>query len=191
MTNRCINAFIRRKKWSPFESSCPPWESNGVINGERTNIDSMKCKGTWEFTHQSSDYACLSRWMFLFFFFLIIHSIFIFFKHLRKQDRDIQLSALVRFSRCSRSFLKKLGFLEGGGCSQPKSYLSFQFDISTGGTAWAGQWVICLKVFLLRLSVRQFQKLTLHHLHYGSSEKHTFLGIWTYTGLERIQEFTT
>lgn len=191
MTNCCINAFIRRNKWSPFESSCPPWESNGVINGERTNIDSIKCKGTWEFTHQSSDYTCLSRWMFLFFFFfLIIHSFF-FFKHLRKQGRDIQLSALFRFSGCSRSFLKKLRFLAGGRGSQPKSYLSFQFDISTRGTAWAGQWVICLKVFLLRLSVRQFQKLTLHHLHHGSSEQHTFLGIQTYTGLKRIQEFTT
>lgn len=61
-----------------------------------------------------------------FFFFKIIHSIFFLsiWGNRRKQDRDIQLSALFRFSRCSRSFLKKLRFLAGGRRSQPKSYLS-------------------------------------------------------------------
>lgn len=105
-----INAFIRRNKWSPFEISCPPWECNRVINRERTNIGSMKCKGTWssliislQITPAFQD-EC---------FFFIIHS-----------DNLFELSALPRFSWCSIPFLKKFTFLEWGRYSQPRSYLS-------------------------------------------------------------------
>lgn len=71
-----------------------------------------------------------------------------FFKHLRKQDGDIQLGALFSFSRCSRLFLKDSTFDFCNEVDGPNPRVLFQFDISTEGAAWTGQCVICLTVFL-------------------------------------------
>lgn len=69
----------------------------------------------------------------------IIHFDFFFFKHLRKQDGDIQLSALFRFSRCSRLFLKDSisDFWDEVDALNPR--VVFQFDRSTEGAGWTGQ----------------------------------------------------
>jgi len=113
-----------------------------------------------------------------------------FFKHLRKQDGDIQHGALFRFSRCSRLFLKDSTSDFWNEVDAPNPKAVFQFDISTEGAAWTGQLVICWMVFLVQRSVRWLQSLTLHHLHYGSLGTQTPLGIWTHTGLKRTQEST-
>lgn len=135
----------------PLEISCPPRESNGVINGERTNIDSIKCKGIWEFTHQSLDYTCLSRWMDFF------YNPFQLGLLLAAQETGGGHQWSLQVSRCSRLFLKDKISNFWNELDALKARHVFQFEIRTGGAAWTSQWVICLMVFLGQLSIKWLQ----------------------------------